>query len=219
MCASKHDAPTPVSIAVPTHFHTAAAGKAAASPLWRPLSSHPQGSNATTVAMQAAMWVKDPQILEDFRRFCIVYPFSILHILKSEKELAPIAAALLYPQELEVYRGSRKGRQVRASGRGGGGTGRGQLCLHHGSGRAGRLMRVTALPCHPPHCQAPESAAATAAAPQVVITKLRQLHTDAGLATAQFLAMDTAIQATWKAAGDALRIRFQAMPHGLSLVW
>ena len=63
--------------------------------------------------------------------------------------------------------------------------------------------------------------AATAAAPhlQVVITKLRQLHTNAGLTTAQFLAMDTAIQATWKAAGDALRIRFQAMPHGLSLVW
>ena len=126
---------------MPTHFHTTAAGKAAASPLWCPLSSHLQGNNATTMAMQAAMWVKDPQIVEDFRRFCVVYPFSILHILKAEKELAPIAAALLHPQELEVYRGSRKGRQVRASGGGrGGGTGRVQLCLHHGRRRARGLM-------------------------------------------------------------------------------
>jgi len=63
------------------------------------------------------------------------------------------------------------------------------------------------------------AAAAAAAAAQVVITKIRQLHTDAGLTTAQFQAMEGAIQAAWKAAGDSLRVRFQAMPHGLSLVW
>jgi len=128
---------------VPTHFHTTAAGKAAASPLWCPLSSHLQGNNATTMAMQAAMWVKDPQIVEDFRRFCVVYPFSILHILKAEKELAPIAAALLHPQELEVYRGSRKGRQVRASGGGRGGAlgGFSFVCIMVGAGPGGSCVR------------------------------------------------------------------------------
>ena len=36
---------------------------------------------------------------------------------------------------------------------------------------------------------------------------------DANLTMEQFISMETTIQATWKSAGDALRIKFQAMPQ------
>jgi hypothetical protein len=52
----------------------------------------------------------------------------------------------------------------------------------------------------------------------VVVTKVRQLAMDANLSLEQFLAMETVIQQTWKSAGDALRIKFQAMPQGVALV-
>ena len=42
------------------------------------------------------------------------------------------------------------------------------------------------------------------------IYQVRQLASEAGLTTAQFISMETAIQTTWKSAGDALRIKFQA---------
>ena len=48
---------------------------------------------------------------------------------------------------------------------------------------------------------------------QVVVTKVRQMAADAKLSMEQFIAMETTIQATWKSAGDALRIKFQAMPQ------
>ena len=48
---------------------------------------------------------------------------------------------------------------------------------------------------------------------QVVVTKVRQMAADASLTMEQFIAMETTIQTTWKSAGDALRIKFQAMPQ------
>lgn len=53
---------------------------------------------------------------------------------------------------------------------------------------------------------------------QVVVTKMRQLAFDAKLPMEQFICMEQTIQATWKSAGDALRIKFQAMPQGVSLI-
>ena len=45
------------------------------------------------------------------------------------------------------------------------------------------------------------------------MTKVRQMAADASLTMEQFIAMETTIQTTWKSAGDALRIKFQAMPQ------
>ena len=47
---------------------------------------------------------------------------------------------------------------------------------------------------------------------------MRQLAFDAKLPMEQFQAMEAMIQGTWKSAGDALRIKFQAMPQGVSLI-
>lgn len=33
----------------------------------------PQGNGATSIFLQAATWIKDPKIVNDFRRFCIVW--------------------------------------------------------------------------------------------------------------------------------------------------
>ena len=60
-------------------------------------------------------------------------------------------------------------------------------------------MYVTML--HPPH------------PPQVVVTKMRQMAYDAKMPMEHFMSMENNIQATWKSAGDALRIKFQAMPQ------
>ncbi|KAG1666969.1 hypothetical protein FOA52_004252 [Chlamydomonas sp. UWO 241] len=120
------------------------------------------GTGATTLFLQAATWIDDPDIVEDFRRFCIVWPYSIKHTVMSTP-LDPEAAALLHPAELEVYMKSRKGRQV-------------------------------------------------------VVTAVRKLAKEANLSMEQFMSMETVIQATWKSAGDALRIKFQAMPEGVTLM-
>jgi len=53
----------------------------------------------------------------------------------------------------------------------------------------------------------------------VIIIRLRQLQDEAEVTDVQFIAMGNAIDGAWKAASTALRIRFQAMPHGVSLVW
>jgi len=53
---------------------------------------------------------------------------------------------------------------------------------------------------------------------QVVVTAVRKLAYEANLPMEQFTAMETVIQATWKSAGDALRIKFQAMPEGVTLM-
>ena len=34
--------------------------------------------------LQAATWVRDPELLEDFRRFCIVWPYAIKRVRPSE---------------------------------------------------------------------------------------------------------------------------------------
>ena len=47
----------------------------------------------------------------------------------------------------------------------------------------------------------------------MVVTKMRQMAHDAKLSTQEFICMENTIQATWKSAGDALRIKFQAMPQ------
>ena len=50
------------------------------------------------------------------------------------------------------------------------------------------------------------------------MTKMRQMASEANLTMEQFQAMEGMIQATWKSAGDALRIKFQAMPLGITLM-
>lgn len=44
------------------------------------------------------------------------------------------------------------------------------------------------------------------------------MASEANLTMEQFQAMEGMIQVTWKAAGDSLRIKFQAMPLGISLM-
>ena len=45
------------------------------------------------------------------------------------------------------------------------------------------------------------------------MTKMRQMAYDAKMPMEHFMSMENNIQATWKSAGDALRIKFQAMPQ------
>lgn len=71
------------------------------------------GSAATALAIQATTFVKNrPDLLESFRRWTILWAFSVKQVLEDSKELDPIAAELLYEEELAVYKASRKGRQV-----------------------------------------------------------------------------------------------------------
>ena len=41
----------------------------------------PQGTGATSLFLQAATWIKDdPKLVNDFRRFCIVWPYAIKQV-------------------------------------------------------------------------------------------------------------------------------------------
>ncbi len=53
---------------------------------------------------------------------------------------------------------------------------------------------------------------------QVIMTKIRQLAAKADLSMEQFISMESMIQQTWKSAGDAVRVKFQAMPQSVTLV-
>lgn len=53
---------------------------------------------------------------------------------------------------------------------------------------------------------------------QLVVTKMRQMAFDAKLPMEQFVAMENLIQTTTRSSGDAIRIKFQALPHGVSLI-
>ena len=103
------------------------------------------------------------ELLEDIRRYCILYPFSILQVVRGDSSLDPIASSFLSPAEIKVYGGSRKGRQV-------------------------------------------------------VVTALRSLIKEANLPMEQFISVETLVQATIKSSGDAVRIKFQAMPQGVTLI-
>ena len=50
--------------------------------------------------------------MHTFRRWTILWAFSVKQVLEDAKELDPIASELLYQEELAVYKASRKGRQV-----------------------------------------------------------------------------------------------------------
>ncbi len=52
---------------------------------------------------------------------------------------------------------------------------------------------------------------------KVVVTMVRKLVIDAKLPMEHFQAMEATIAMTWKSAGDALRVKFQAMPNGEKL--
>ena len=40
----------------------------------------PQGNGATSILLQAATWSKDPVLVDDFRRWCIVWPYAIKQV-------------------------------------------------------------------------------------------------------------------------------------------
>ena len=41
----------------------------------------PKGTGATSLFLQAATWIKDdPKLVNDFRRFCIVWPYAIKQV-------------------------------------------------------------------------------------------------------------------------------------------
>ena len=45
------------------------------------LSTAIQGNGTTSIFMQAATWIQDnPSLVEDFRRFCIIWPYSIMQV-------------------------------------------------------------------------------------------------------------------------------------------
>jgi putative membrane protein len=77
------------------------------------------GSGATSIFMQCAIWCRhQPEksdALDDLRRFCIVWPYSILQVLRGSDTLLPAATNHLHKEEQVVYSGSRKGRQVVAT--------------------------------------------------------------------------------------------------------
>ena len=52
---------------------------------------------------------------------------------------------------------------------------------------------------------------------QVVAIALRSLIKEANLPIEQFISVETIIQSTIKSSGDAVRMKFQAMPQGVSL--
>lgn len=120
------------------------------------------GNGATNIFMTLFIWLQDQpdkqQLLEDLRRYCIVWPYSVLQVVRGDPALDPIATSLLSHAEMSVYSGSRKGRQV-------------------------------------------------------VATAVRNLVREANLPMEQFISVETLIQATIKSSGDALRIKFQAMPQ------
>jgi predicted membrane chloride channel (bestrophin family) len=125
------------------------------------------GNCATNIFMSISIWLEDQPNkrlpLDNLCRFSIVWPYSILQVFRGDLSLDPVAASLLSPSEMKVYRGSRKGRQV-------------------------------------------------------VATAIRQLVKEADLKMEQFTAIEALVQSTIKASGDALRIKFQAMPQGLTLM-
>ncbi len=45
-----------------------------------------QGTGATSIFLQVCTWVRDPELKDDFRRFCIVWPYSI----KQVSDLPPL---------------------------------------------------------------------------------------------------------------------------------
>ena len=65
-----------------------------------------------TVFLQAATWIQDPLMVDDFKRFCIAWPYAIKRDLTGEKTMDKKGADQLFPEELEVYYASGKGRQV-----------------------------------------------------------------------------------------------------------
>jgi hypothetical protein len=41
-----------------------------------------QGNGATSIFLQAATWIQDnPRLVDDFRRFCIIWPYSIMQVV------------------------------------------------------------------------------------------------------------------------------------------
>uniref|UniRef100_A0A7R9Z3M3 Uncharacterized protein n=1 Tax=Chlamydomonas euryale TaxID=1486919 RepID=A0A7R9Z3M3_9CHLO len=134
------------------------------------------GVHAASAFMQAATWIRDPDILEDLRRFLIVWPYAIKQTVLSEAELDPAAAALLSRAELALYYGVEQAARA------------GARELNPGNGR------------------------------QVVVTAVRKLVSEAELPMEHFTAIEGTIAAAWKAGGDAIRIKFQAMPQSLTLM-
>jgi len=69
-------------------------------------------SAALTLVGQAIAWIESARIQTDIRRWGVVWHYSIMQVCLNHKDLHPAAAALLTEGELQVYRGSRKGRQL-----------------------------------------------------------------------------------------------------------
>ncbi|GAX74842.1 hypothetical protein CEUSTIGMA_g2288.t1 [Chlamydomonas eustigma] len=61
---------------------------------------------------QAATWIRDPVMIDLFRRFCILWAYAMKQALTNTNSLEPAALSLLHPEELSIYSGSKKGRQV-----------------------------------------------------------------------------------------------------------
>ena len=127
------------------------------------------GGGAVNLYLLIAVWFRDSldqekiDLLHDLKRFCIVWPYSILQVLRGHKALPPSAATYLCEEELAVYSGSRKGRQV-------------------------------------------------------IATAIRCIVDDLQLPDAKLIACDSLIQSSLTSGGQALRIRFAALPQALSLV-
>jgi predicted membrane chloride channel (bestrophin family) len=55
---------------------------------------------------------KDEDLLSEYRRWCICWPYSVLQITTQAPELDEAAANELFPLEYEVYKAAPKGRQL-----------------------------------------------------------------------------------------------------------
>jgi predicted membrane chloride channel (bestrophin family) len=70
------------------------------------------GSTATGLSQRVSEWVKDEQLAADVRRWAIAWHYAVMQVCQGEPSLHPEGAKYLTEDEMEVYRPSRKGRQL-----------------------------------------------------------------------------------------------------------
>ena len=74
-----------------------------------------QGSGALGIFLKAATWLPESEkdLVDDIRRWCIVWPFTLKAFIHDQAFLDPEISQLLFPEELALMDGSPKKRQAR----------------------------------------------------------------------------------------------------------
>ena len=124
------------------------------------------GSSSTYIMLHMLTFVQGrPDLLLELARWLVVWQYSLKEAVlgSGHNGLDPPALALLSPTEQQIYKRSRKGRQL-------------------------------------------------------VVTRIRQLLAKANLQMHEYLAVENKLQISTAASGQCTRIRYRALPHGLTLL-